>query len=108
MNLLSQEGGDAPREQYIAWIGHVAQCLLAGRPPDPTAAKFVGSALSSYLSSGGSTDLCRDHFKIVLNGSHRTPSRVWLRELAPLIGGHEDAADDIVVPGHDRRQEHET
>lgn len=68
--------GGLTREDRVAWIAKAATTLMNSGEPE---ALFLGGALLSWLSTGGSLE--RDFLKIAQRGSHRTPARIW-RDLA--------------------------
>jgi hypothetical protein len=69
------------RESRVLLIAEVARALLEGRPVDPEAASFVGSALMAWLEQGGRVgSLEREFLKTCGKPRSRTtPARIWER-----------------------------
>ena len=77
------------RERRIALLLEAAAALEAGEPVPFEAAKFLGGALSAWLSAGGSLE--RQHLRVsAIAGSHHTPTFIARQITASAI---EDAGD---------------
>lgn len=63
------------REDRVRLCGEFSEAALAGRAPSRDAMLFVAGAVSAWLARGGSLE--RDYLQVIVNGSHRTPNRVW-------------------------------
>ena len=84
-NLPADPFGRLPatfdREGRVLLIAEVARALLEGRPVDPEAAAYVGSALMGWLEQGGRVgSLEREYLKTCGKArSRNTPARIWSR-----------------------------
>lgn len=93
--------GRAPRsygrEGRIALLGEFSEAALSGREPSRESLLFLAGAISAWLTRGG--DLSKDYLRVIVNGSHKTPDRVWkaIQEL-PLEGELDTESLDTVMP----------
>lgn len=90
---IGGEAAELTREGRVYLLGILAADLLADRAPNREAAFFVGGAIQSWLTEGGSLE--RDFLRVVAPKSHRTPAVVW-RELNP----HPDEPTDPAGRGN--------
>jgi hypothetical protein len=63
------------REERVRLIGGAAEALLQGRLPSPAERLFLGGALLSWLTQGGSLE--RDFLRVTKARSKRTPAVIW-------------------------------
>lgn len=85
------------RAGRIKLLGEAARALQRGELPESDAAIFLSGALLSWLELGGSLE--RDYLKVIVNGSHHTPDRVWRALQDPPLKGTTDAeGTDTLAP----------
>ena len=101
-DLLAAALGDArpatfDREGRIRLCGEFANAVIAGEAPARESLLFVAGAISGWLSNGGNLE--RDYLRVVANGSHNTPCRIWkaLQSQSFERRTHSDGAGNIAA-----------